>query len=149
MKNSRKEFVLVASGVILGASIAAPAAGAALVAQQSSQKIVVDGRPVQIEAYSINGNNYAKLRDIGRAVGFNVSYDPMTNTVQISTNEPYAEDAPTLTSNSRIVTLPTDGSQYVPQAGDVILCDDGMEYEIKGTTRWDISVLLAFVFGKS
>ena len=74
-KNSRKEIALVASGVILGASIAAPAAGAALIAQQSSQKIVVDGRPVQIEAYSINGNNYAKLRDIGRAVGFAVEYD--------------------------------------------------------------------------
>ena len=73
-KNSRKEIALVASGVILGASIAAPAAGAALIAQQSSQKIVMDGRPVQIEAYSIDGNNYAKLRDIGRAVGFAVEY---------------------------------------------------------------------------
>ena len=56
MKNSR-EIALVASGIILGASIAAPAAGAALTAQQSNQKIVVDGKPVQIEAYSINGNN--------------------------------------------------------------------------------------------
>ena len=141
MKNSRrKEVALVASGIILGASIAAPAAGAALMAQQSSQKIVVDGRPVQIEAYSINGSNYCKLRDVGKAVGFNVSYDPLTNTVQISTNEPYAEDAPTLTSSSRIVTLPTDGSQYVPQAGDVILCDDGAEYTIKDVTRWDTNV---------
>ena len=137
MKNrGRKEVALVASGIILGASIAAPAAGAALMAQQSSQKIVVDGKPVQIEAYSINGSNYAKLRDIGRAVGFAVEYDPMTNTVEINTTKPYADAAPT----SRTVVLPTDGSQYVPQVGDIILCDDGMEYEIKDVTRWDTNV---------
>ena len=141
MKNrGKKEVALVASGIILGASIAVPAAGAALIAQQSSQKITVDGKPMQIEAYSIGGNNYAKLRDVGKAVGFNVSYNPMTNTVQISTNEPYAEGAPTLTSNSRIVTLPTDGSQYIPQVGDTILCNDGTEYEIKDVTRWDKNV---------
>ena len=139
MKNRRrKEIALVASGIILGVSIAAPAAGAALMAQQSSQKIVVDGKPVQIEAYSINGSNYAKLRDIGKAVGFNVSYDAISNTVVIKTDESYAEDAPARAS--RIVTLPTGGSQYVPQVGDIILCDDGTEYEIKDVTRWDNNV---------
>ena len=138
MKNrGKKELALVASGIILGASIAAPATGAALMAQQSNQKIVVDGEPVQIEAYSINGSNYAKIRDAGRAVGFSVKYDPMTNTVRISSTEPYKEEAVTLTANSRIVTLPTDGSQYVPQVGDRILCDDGAEYEIKDVARWD------------
>ena len=141
MKNKgQKEIALVASGVILGASIAAPAAGAALMAQQSSQKIVVDGKPVQIEAYSISGSNYCKLRDVGKAIGFNVSYDAASNTVQINTNEPYAEDASTLTSNSRIVTLPTDGSQYVPQVGDLIPCDDGTTYEVKNVVRWDTNV---------
>ena len=89
MKNSRrKEAALVASGIILGASIGAPAAGAALTAQQSSQKIVVDGKPVQIEAYSIGGNNYCKLRDVGKAVGFSVAYNALTNTVEITTTEP-------------------------------------------------------------
>lgn len=33
--------------------------------------------------------------------------------------------------------LPTDGSQYVPQVDDRILCDDGTEYEIKDVVRWD------------
>ena len=141
MKNrGKKEIALVASGIILGAAIAAPAAGAALTAQQSSQKIVVDGKPVQIEAYSIGGSNYAKIRDIGRAVGFSVEYDAASNTVQISTNEPCAEETLSPTANSRIVTLPTDGSQYIPQVGDRILCDDGTEYEIKDVTRWDNNV---------
>lgn len=28
-----------------------------------------------MEAYTINGNNYVKLRDIGEKVGFNVYWD--------------------------------------------------------------------------
>ena len=142
MKSSRgKEAAVVASGVLLGVAIAAPAAGAALTAQQSTQKIVVDGQPVQIEAYSINGSNYCKLRDVGKAVGFHVSYDPLTNTVQISAKNEYKED---ITPNkSRTVVLPTDGSQYIPQVGDRILCNDGTEYEIKDVSRWDNNVYQA------
>ncbi len=134
MKNSRrKESALVASGIILGAALVAPAAGAALTAQPSGQMIVVDGKPVQIEAYSIGGSNYCKLRDVGSAVGFAVAYNALTNTVEISTTEPYTE----ATQSSRMVSLPTDGSQYVPQVGDVILCDDGTEYTIKDVARWN------------
>ena len=141
MKNKgRKEVALVASGVMLGVAIVGPAASAALTAQQSSQKIFVDGQQVQIEAYSIGGSNYVRLRDVGKAIGFNVSYDLVTNTVQVKTGEPYADETATLTSNSRIVTLPTDGSQYVPQVGDRILCADGTEYEIKDVSRWDSNV---------
>ena len=134
--NGRKEVALVASGVLLGAAVAGPAASAALTAQQSSQRIYVDGEPVQIEAYSINGSNYCKLRDVGKAVGFHVSYDPLTNTVRINTNEAYADE----TAASATVRLPTDGSQYVPRVGDRILCDDGTEYEIKDVSRWDNNV---------
>ena len=135
--NGRKEVALVASGVLLGAAVAGPAASAALTAQQSSQRIYVDGEPVQIEAYSIGGNNYCKLRDVGKAVGFHVSYDALTNTVRINTKETY-EDATTVT-----VKLPTDGSQYIPQVGDRILCNDGTEYEIKNVSRWDNNVYQA------
>ena len=138
MKNVKKDAALVAGGILLGTALAAPVAGAALSAQMSSQKIVIDGKPAQIEAYSINGSNYAKIRDIGKAVGFNVSYDAASNTVQINTTEEYVEDIPA--PKSRAVVLPTDGSQYIPQVGDVILCDDGTEYEIRDTTRWDTNV---------
>lgn len=135
MKSMKREIALVASGIVLGAAIAGPAAGAALTAQVSSQKITVDGRPVQIEAYSINGSNYAKLRDIGREVGFAVTFDAASNTVQISTTEPYTEDTPA--QASRVVCLPTDGSKYIPQVGDLIPCDDGTLYEVKDTLRWE------------
>ena len=138
-RKGSREVALIASGIILGTAIAAPTVGAALTAQQSNQKIVVDGKPVQIEAYSIGGSNYCKLRDVGRAVGFAVDYDPMTNTVSIQTDNPYAEE--TQARSSRTLQLPTDGSQYVPRVGDVILCDDGTEYEIKDVARWDSSLL--------
>ena len=138
MKNRAKEIAMVASGIMLGAAIAGPVASATLAAQQSNQKIFVDGQQVQIEAYSINGNNYCKLRDIGEAIGFSVSYDPVTNSVQISTESKYKED--NTLGKLRTVSLPKDGSQYIPQVGDRILCDDGTEYEIKDVSRWDNNV---------
>ena len=39
--------------------------------------------------------------------------------------------------------LSTDGSQYIPQVGDRILCADGAEYEIKDVSRWDNNVYQA------
>ena len=134
----KQELALIAAGIVLGSTISGPAASAAemLAAQRSTQPIYVDGQQVQMEAYAIGGNNYVKLRDVGKAVGFNVSYDALTNTVRINTDEAYSDEA----AASATVKLPTDGSQYVPQVGDRILCADGTEYEIKDVSRWDNNV---------
>ena len=35
------------------------------------------------------------------------------------------------------INLPTDGTQYVPQVGDVIRCNDGTNYSITDVRRWD------------
>ena len=70
---------------------------------------------------------------------FSVEYDPLTNTVRIDSAAPYQNSSSALKSKGAI-TLPTDGSQYIPHVGDRILCDDGTEYEIKDTTRWDTNV---------
>ena len=135
----KQNLALVLAGMMLGAALSGPAANAAeqLLAQRSTQKIYVDGRQTPMEAYSINGSNYVKLRDIGRAVGFAVSYDAADNAVRINTGEPYAEDAPA--QASRVVQLPTDGSKYIPQVGDLIPYD-GTFYEVKDTLRWENSV---------
>ena len=135
MKNRAKEIAMVASGIMLGATIAGPTASAVLTAQQSNQKIFIDGQQVQIEAYSINGSNYCKLRDIGKTIGFNISYDPLTNSVQVNTKEPCNDETIT-----KIVKLPTDGSKYTPKVGDMILCDDGTSYEIKDVSRFENNV---------
>ena len=47
-----------------------------------------------MEAYGIAGNNYVKLRDIGKAVGFNVFWDADSGCVQIETGVPYTGEAP-------------------------------------------------------
>ena len=128
MKNRSKEIAIVASGIVLGAAIAGPAATATLTAQQSSQKIFVDGQQAQIEAYSINGSNYCKLRDIGKAIGFSVSYDPLTNSVQISTESKYKED--NTLGKLRTVSLPKDGSQYIPQITDAVHTVPNVRYYV-------------------
>lgn len=120
--------------LLTGVTTTAYAAG--IMAERSAHRIFVDGTEVQMEAYAINGNNYVKLRDIGKQVGFNVYWDSETGCVQVESGKPYTGEAPTAAS-SKTVILPTDGSRYVPQAGDVILCDDGTEYTITDVSRCD------------
>lgn len=51
--------------------------------------IFVDGRWVEMKAYSIEDNNYFMLRDIGQAFDFNVYWDGDANSVMIETDMPY------------------------------------------------------------
>lgn len=136
MKN-RIAYLL--AGMMLGAVLAGPAASAAeqIIVQRSSQTIYVDGRQTQMEAYSINGSNYVRLRDVGKAVGFGVSYDAADNAVRINTGAPYTEEAaaqiPPAAGQGEILSV-------VPDVGDRIICDDGYVYEIKDMSRYGTSV---------
>ena len=56
-------------------------------------------------AYNIGGNNYVRLRDIGRAVDFGVTYDAATNSVHINSTQSYQDEvqsAATVTEESEI-----------------------------------------------
>ncbi len=133
----RGKYIQFVSGAIIGA-VLVPTTYAAvqqLTATPSTQRFYVDGKQVRLEAYAINGNNYVKLRDIGEAVGFNVGYDSATNSVYIGEQPIITQPTP-----SGTVTLPTDGSKYIPQAGDRVRCDDGYIYEIKDVRRYDNNV---------
>ena len=92
----RGKFVQFAAGILLGGALfsGGTALAAGLTAEPSTQSFFVDGQQISLTAYAIGGNNYVKLRDIGRAVNFNVTYDAATNSVQITTGEPYREDKP-------------------------------------------------------
>ena len=87
------KFLQFALGVITGAALfgGASAAAAGIAAQPAWSPIFVDGQQVQMTAYNILGNNYVKLRDIGKAVGFNVYYQ---NGVQVDSKSPYTGEAP-------------------------------------------------------
>lgn len=64
---------------------------AGVIAERSTNTVYVDGRRVELEAYSINDTNYVKLRDVGQAVGFNVYWN---GAVQIQSDAPYTGEAP-------------------------------------------------------
>ena len=51
----------------------------------SPQSMRVDGENVNITAYNLEGNNFFRLRDLGRVLGFDVDYDLETNTAIIRT----------------------------------------------------------------
>ena len=61
-------------------------------ATMSRQSIYVDGFKAQINAYSICGNNYTKLRDIGAAVNFSVEWDASQKRVIIDSEKPCAPE---------------------------------------------------------
>ena len=96
----KREAVFMGLGILAGLALSGPAVQAAdyLNATVSTQPIYVNGQRVQMEAYSIHGNNFVKLRDIGRAVDFGVAYDAATNSVHIDSTQPYQEEVPTTPS---------------------------------------------------
>ena len=127
-------------GMVLGMALIGgshAAASAILTATPSTQPIYVDGQRVSMTAYSIGGNNYVKLRDAGEAVGFNVYWDG--GAVQIESGNPYTGIGP-VTQLTGTVTIPTDGSQYVPKDGDKITCDDGTVYAITDASGYDANM---------
>lgn len=91
MKKSAFSFLAgLLVGITLFGGTAAYAAG--IMAEVSNQKIYVDGELVPMEAYAIGGHNYVKLRDIGAAVGFNVSWDNENRCVVINSSESYEDE---------------------------------------------------------
>lgn len=138
----RRNAALLAAGVLVGAAITGPTAQAAmeaLTATPSAQVFYVDGQKVDLTAYAVAGNNYVQLRELGKLVGFRVDYQASDNSVRISTGAAIPSIGTT--------AIPTDGSRYVPQAGDVIACDDGSEYTITDVSRWDKSAFASGPLG--
>ena len=92
MRNKYLQFGL---GMIVGGLLCGTTAAAAdyLTASPSTQTFYLSGQPVQFEAYAIHGNNFVKLRDIGQAVDFGVTYDGSTNSVHIDPNAHYEQEA--------------------------------------------------------
>ena len=91
----KSRFFSFTAGLLLGMAILGSAAASeGITAFLSTQPIYVDGQRVSMTAYAINGNNYVRLRDIGKAVDFGVTYDAATNSVHIDPDAPYQEQVP-------------------------------------------------------
>lgn len=106
--NRLKNTGLALCGLVLGLSLSAPAAQAveSLKATLSTNRVLVDGQEVRLTAYNINGNNYVMLRDVGRAVGFNVYWDSDAKCVQVESKKPYTGEAPVTSAEAKPVEQP-------------------------------------------
>ena len=106
--NRLKNTGLVLCGLVLGLSLSAPAAQAveSLKATLSTNRILVDGQETHMTAYTIGGNNYVMLRDVGRAVGFNVYWNSDAKCVQVESGKPYTGEAPVTSAEAKPVEQP-------------------------------------------
>ena len=59
-----------------------------------------------MEAYVVNGNNYVKLRDIGKVVGFNIYWDSANGCVQVESDKPYTGEEPVKVETDRPASQP-------------------------------------------
>ena len=95
MKNAGKTILTLFAGMLLGAALfsggVAHAAEIFYKAIPSTNIIYLDGQRVELAAFTIDGSNYVKLRDVGELVGFNVYWD---GAVQIDSDAPYTGVAP-------------------------------------------------------
>ena len=70
------------------------------VANRTDSSIYVNGKKINLDVQEINGSNYFKLRDIayvlnGTEKQFAVGWDNASKTISLTTNQPYAGEAPT------------------------------------------------------
>ena len=92
--NRKREVIFMGLGVLAGLALSGPAAQAAdyLTARPSTQMFYINGQQTPLTAYLIGGSNYIRLRDIGKAVNFGVTYDAATNSVYIDPNAHYEQE---------------------------------------------------------
>jgi alpha-tubulin suppressor-like RCC1 family protein len=74
-----------------GGELAVSTSQAAKEARLTNSKVYTDGEEVSLTAYNIGGNNYFKLRDIGKMINFGVTWDGSTNTISIDTSTAYTQ----------------------------------------------------------
>jgi len=90
----KKHAFTLLAGILIGALLfgGITAIGSPVTAVPTPHHIFVDGKPVSVEAYTISGNNFFKLRDLLAAVDIGVWYDHNTKNVYIETDKKYDPD---------------------------------------------------------
>ncbi|MGG1663389.1 DUF6273 domain-containing protein [Brevibacillus sp. NRS-1366] len=57
----------------------------------NKSKILMDGKEVEFTAYTIDGNNYFKLRELAQVFDFHVGYDSNTKAISIDSRAAYSK----------------------------------------------------------
>lgn len=73
----------------IGGELAVSGSTGEAAAALSTAAVYLDGAKVSMTAYTINGSNYFKLRDIASALDFGVTYNSATGTIGIDTSTGY------------------------------------------------------------
>lgn len=60
-------------------------------AVHNNSKVYLDNKEINIKSYTIDNNNYFKIRDLGMAIGFIVQWDEKTSTISIRTDISYKD----------------------------------------------------------
>ena len=125
----KKQILTMFTGLFIGAIITGGASAytAGILAERSTNRIYVNGQEVQMEAYAVNGNNYVKLRDIGKTVDFEVYWDGDAKCVQVESSKPYTGIAPVKAETSGPASQP----EVTTPADDV----DDMKQDIVDRTN--------------
>ena len=124
----KKSLYLIA-GILIGITLfgGSSVLAAGITAERSTNRIYVNGQEVQMEAYAVNGNNYVKLRDIGKTVDFEVYWDGDAKCVQVESSKPYTGIAPVKAETSGPASQP----EVTTPADDV----DAMKQDIADRTN--------------
>jgi hypothetical protein len=91
--NSEKRVISLTSGKPYTVADGELAAGDGLAkkAVQNTASIYKDGESIELIAYNISGNNYFKLRDLGKTFDFDIGWDATTSTITVDTKASYTE----------------------------------------------------------
>jgi hypothetical protein len=92
--NGRFRFI---TGFLFGAVLfgGVGAFAASVIANPTTSKVYVNGSEVAVTAYNIGDSNYFKLRDIGQAVDFAVTWDGDSDSIFIDATKPYTPETAT------------------------------------------------------
>lgn len=88
--NRKRETIFMGIGSLAGMALCDPTAQAAdyLTVHPTTQTFYLNGERMSLTAYLIGGSNYVRLRDIGKAVDFGVTYDAATNSSTSTAHSP-------------------------------------------------------------
>lgn len=118
-------FALLTSTLMMGA-------GAATIATPTSSTVLVNSKSVSFEAYTINSNNYFKLRDLAQALNgtakqFEVGWDGANNAISLTTGKTYTPVGGELTKSG------TSGAQSAIFSTSAVYID-GVKADITAYT---------------
>ncbi|MDF2926240.1 MAG: hypothetical protein K0R57_5154 [Paenibacillaceae bacterium] len=107
----------------------------------TASKVLVNGKEVSFEAYTINGNNFFKLRDLAQAVSgsekqFQVGWDAENNAISLESDKAYTSVGGELAVSADLA------SQTAVPTGSVILLDEAKleltAYNINGNNYFKL-----------